>query len=214
MLFSRLRTPRLPAAFKYTLDDGLPIFLRPIEQADAERLREGFRRMSHLARRRRLPHIDDDVVELDDALLQRLVAADQVNHVAWGAMNLKKPDEPGIGVARYIRINGEPHAADVAIIISDEYQGRGAGFVLQACLHLCAHAADIRTFYYDVASDNDRIIRHLKLMGATHAGRADNIDRLVLPVYHRAWDVPDDNDIGRRFADVFRRLQQVEAVAA
>ncbi len=213
MLISGLRTPRLPAAFKYTLDDSLPVFLRPIRADDASRLRDGFARMSQLARRRRLPHLNDDVAELDDGLLQRLVNADQVNHVAWGAMNLDRPEEPGIGVARYIRINGEPHAADVAIIITDEYQGRGAGFVLQACLHLRAHASGIGTFYYDVASDNDRVIRHLKLMGARHAGRADNIDRLELPVYRRAWDVPDDNDIARRFAAVFNRLRQVEVAA-
>ncbi|MEW6168317.1 MAG: GNAT family N-acetyltransferase [Pseudomonadota bacterium] len=214
MLLSSLRTPHLPSAFKYTLDDGLPIFVRPIRPEDAPRLREGFRRMTKLARRRRLPGIDDDATELSEELLQRLVSADQVNHAAFGAMNLEKPDEPGMGIARYIRINGEPDAADVAIIIADEYQGRGAGFVLQACLHLCAHAHGIRRFYYDVASDNERIIRHLKLMGAQHAGRADNIDRLTLPVYHRAWDVPDGNDIGRRFAEVFKRLQRVEAVAA
>ncbi len=214
MLFSALRTPDLPDAFKYTLDDGLPIFVRPIGAEDAPRLREGFRRMTQLVRRRRLPGIDDDATELSDELLERLLGADGVNHVAWGAMNLERPDEPGIGVARYIRINGEPDAADVAIVITDEYQGRGAGFVLQACLHLCAHANGIRTFYYDVASDNERIIRHLKLLGARHAGRADNIDRLKLPVYHRAWDVPDGNHISRRFADVFRRLQRVETVAA
>lgn len=214
MLFSAIRTPRLPGAFKYTLDDGLPIFVRPIRPDDAPRLREGFKRMTQLARRRRLPGIDDDATELSDELLHRLVGADGVSHVSWGAMNLERPEEPGIGVARYIRINGEPDAADVAIVITNEYQGRGAGFVLQACLHLSAHAHGIRTFYYDVASDNERIIRHLKLLGARHAGRADNIDRLKLPVYRRAWDVPDGNHIARRFADVFKRLQRVEAVAA
>ncbi len=214
MLLNAFRTPHLPSAFKYTLDDATPILVRPIRPEDAPRLREGFRRMSKLARRRRLPGIDDDAVELSEAVLQRLVGADGVNHVAWGAMNLDRPQEPGIGVARYFRINGEPDAADVAIVIADEYQGRGAGFVLQACLHLCAHANGIRTFYYDVASDNERIIRHLKLLGATHAGRADNIDRLRLPVYHRAWDVPDGNDIAQRFAEVFKRLQRVESLAA
>jgi len=214
MLIRRWRTPRLPTAFRYTLDDGLPVFLRPIRPEDASRLRDGFARMSKLARRRRLPHLDDDVAELDDTLLQRLVHADQVDHVAWGATNLHRREEPGIGVARYVRLNGEPDAADVAIIIADAYQGRGAGFVLQACLHLRAHACGIRTFYYDVASDDVRVIHHLKLMGAHHAGRADNIDRLMLPVYHRAWDVPDDNDTARRFAEVFSRLQAVEAMAA
>jgi RimJ/RimL family protein N-acetyltransferase len=130
--------------------------------------------------------------------------------VVWGAANIEKPEEPGIGIARYSRINGDPQAADVAIVITDEYQGRGAGFVLQAGLHLSAWNNGIRRFYYDVLSDNDRIIKHLKLLGGQHAGRADNIDRIELPVYHRAWDVPGHNEIARRFAEVFKRLQSVE----
>lgn len=211
-MFKSWRTPELPDAFKYTLDDGLPILVRPIRVNDAARIQQGFQRLSQLARRRRFPNGDPD--RLSAETIARLVHIDQINHAAWGAMNIEKPDEPGIGIARYVRLNGEPQAADVAITIVDEYQGRGAGFVLQACLHLAAWKNGIRTFYYDVASDNDRIIRHLKLLGATHAGRADNIDRLELPVYRRARDVPDGNDIGRRFADVFVRLQGSETLAA
>jgi hypothetical protein len=47
-----------------------------------------------------------------------------------------------------------------------------------------------------------------------HSGRADNIDRLQMPVYHRAWEIPSSNDIARRFAAVFKRLQRVESIAA
>lgn len=210
MFFDRLITPSLPAAFKYTLDDGLPVLLRPLRREDAPRLQEGFKRLSQLARRRRfLEHVD----ELTEEHLQQIVSPNDVNHVAWGAMSLERPDDPGIGIARYVRLKDDPHAADVAIVIADDYQGRGTGFVLQACLHLTAHRNGIRSFFYDVLSDNERIIKHLKLMGAQHAGRADNIDRLQMPVYARAWDVPAGNDIGRRFADVFKRLQKVEALA-
>jgi len=210
-MFAAWMTPKLPPAFKYQLDDGLPILVRPIRADDASRIRDGFERLSKLARRRRFHKGDPDV--LSDREVEQLTRIDHVDHAAWGVANLERPDEPGIGIARYVRLNGEPKAADVAITIIDEYQGRGAGFVLQACLHLTAWRNGIRTFYYDVASDNDRIIRHLKLLGATHAGRADNIDRLELPVYHRAVDVPDGNDISRRFAAVFKKLRQVEAVA-
>lgn len=211
-MFSAWRTPTLPPSFQYLLDDGLPILVRPIRPEDATRIREGFARLSQLARRRRFAQGDPDVLSDDE--IERLVRIDQINHVAWGVANLEKPEEPGIGIARYVRLNGEPKAADVAITILDEYQGRGAGFVLQACLHLTAWKSGIRTFYYDVASDNERIIRHLKLLGAGHAGRADNIDRLELPVYRRAADVPDGNEIGRRFAQVFTKLQRAQAVAA
>lgn len=207
MFLQSLTTPHLPPIFSYPLDDGTPILVRPLQAQDAPRLREGFQRLSALARRRRFL---DDMNELTDERIADVLARDPGNRSAWGAANLEKPAEPGIGIARYVRINGEPEAADVAIVIADEYQGRGAGFVLQACLHLTAHAHGIRTFYYDVHSENDRIIKHLKLLGAQHAGRADNIDRLSLPVYHRAWDVPSGNEIGQRFAEVFRRLQKVE----
>lgn len=209
MFFSSLITPALPAAFSYELEDGLHVLVRPICKEDAPRLREGFRSLSQLARRRRfLEHVD----ELSDEHIAAIIDTDNVAHVAWGAMNLEKPQDPGIGIARYVQLQDDPHAADVAIVIADEYQGRGTGFVLQACLHLSAQRAGIRTFYYDVLSDNERIIKHLKLMGAQHAGRADNIDRLQMPVYSRAWDVPDGNVIGKRFAEVFNRLQKVEAV--
>lgn len=210
MFIKSLITPQLPPVFKYVLEDGTPIMARPIRPEDAPRLKEGFAKLSQLARRRRFVDTPDVIT---DEHAQKLVNLDQINHAAWGAANMERPDEPGIGIARYVRLNGEADAADVAIVIADRYQGRGAGFVLQAALHLTAHRNGIRTFYYDVLTDNDRIIKHLKLMGAVHAGRADNIDRLKMPVYHRAWDVPASNEISKRFADVFRRLQSVEALA-
>ncbi|HVT33984.1 MAG TPA: GNAT family N-acetyltransferase [Nevskiaceae bacterium] len=209
-MLSWFATPQLHPAFRYALDDGTPILVRPLKPDDAPRLREGFRQLSQLARRRR----GLDINELSDEQLRELTTLDMRDRAAFGAANLEKPDEPGIGIARYHRVNGEPRAADVQITIADDYQGRGAGFVLQACLHLTAHASGIRTLYYDVASDNDRILKHLKLLGARHAGRADNIDRLSMPVYCRAWDVPRGNDIGRRFAETFRRLRRAESVSA
>lgn len=208
MFLKSLTTPALPVAFHYTLDDGTPILVRPVQAQDAPRLKEGFRNLSKLARRRRF--MPEDQIDINEEQLRLLVSGDQVDNVVWGAANIEKPDEPGIGIARYTRINGDRRAADVAIVIADDYQGRGAGFVLQACLHISAWNNGIRKFNYDVLSDNDRVIKHLKLLGGKLTGRADNIDRIELPVYHRAWDVPGGNEISRRFAEVFKRLQSVE----
>jgi RimJ/RimL family protein N-acetyltransferase len=208
MFLKSLTTPALPVAFHYTLDDGTPILVRPVQAQDAPRLKEGFRNLSKLARRRRF--MPEDQIDINEEQLRLLVSGDQVDNVVWGAANIEKPDEPGIGIARYTRINGDRRAADVAIVIADDYQGRGAGFVLQACLHISAWNNGIRKFNYDVLSDNDRVIKHLKLLGGKLTGRADNIDRIELAVYHRAWDVPGGNEISRRFAEVFKRLQSVE----
>lgn len=210
MLLRHFMTAQLPSAFEYRLDDGARALIRPLRPEDAPRLREGFKQLSMLARRRRF---FDHINELTEAQLKQLTEMDHVNHAAWGAMNLDKPEEPGIGIARYIRLNGDAEAADVAMTIAENYQGRGAGMVLHACLHLTAWRHGIRTFYYDVLTDNERFIKQLKSLGALHAGRADNIDRLSLPVYRRAWDVPVRNAHGLRFAAVFRRLQQVAPYA-
>lgn len=211
MFFESLITPRLPAAFHFKLDDGTPVLTRPICPEDINRVREGYKRLSQLARRRRF---FDDPAELDEARLQALTQLDQHDHAAWGCANLEKPDEPGVGIARYNRLNGEARAADAAITIADAYHGRGAGLLLHACLHLTAHRAGIRRFYYDVLSDNERFIKQLKSLGAQFEGRAENIDRLSLPVYRRAWDVPTRERNGERFAELLVKLAKVEAVAA
>ncbi len=207
MLLDSLTTPPLPTAFKYLLDDGTPALFRLLRPEDSARLRSGFYALSRFSRRR---HLLTESDEISDEQIDRLASVDQDRRVAWGAINLNKPEEPGIGFARYVVLRDDALSADVAMVVLDFYQGNGAGQILHACLHLNAHMLGIRRFFYDVHTDNLRFIRLLKALGARHEGRADNVDRLSLPVYHRAWDVPAQNPLGMRVADVVRRLHTAE----
>jgi RimJ/RimL family protein N-acetyltransferase len=202
------RTPRLRPEFKFRLDDGTPVTVRPLQAGDAQRLRAGFEKLSQLARRRRFLA---DVDELSEQQLDDFTQLDQVDRAAWGCMNRERPTEPGVGVARYQRVNGDRKSADVAITVLDEYQGRGAGMLLHACLHLTAHRAGIRHFCYDVLRDNERFIAQLKALGGRFEGRAENIERWSLPVYHRARDVPDATSVARRFAEILLKLGRAPA---
>jgi RimJ/RimL family protein N-acetyltransferase len=206
--FESFRTPRLRPEFKFRLDDGTPVQVRPLQREDAHRLRAGFEQMSQLARRRRFLA---DVDELTDQQLAEFTNLDQIDRAAWGCMNRERPKEPGVGVARYQRVNGDRKSADVAITVLDEYQGRGAGMLLHACLHLTAHRAGIRRFYYDMLCDNQRFIAQIKALGGGFEGRAENIERWSLPVYHRARDVPDETSFGRRFAEILLKLGRAPA---
>lgn len=201
----------LPESFEFKLDDGCPALVRHLRPEDAPRLRDGFKQLSQLARRRRF---HEDQPELSDEQLSDLVKVDQHDHFAWGAMDLNKPDEPGIGVARYRRLQQEPQAADVRITIMDHYMGRGAGVLLHAALHRAAANNDIDTFYFDVLADNHRFIRHLNSLGAEYVGRVVNVTRMKLPVYDRALKVPHHKPNSRRFAQVMRRLASAKAVDA
>ena len=205
-------SPDLPAAFKTTLPSGIPILVRHVAPADASRLKQGFRLISTLARRRHFP--GEDVKELGEEQLKALAQVDQKGYCIWGALNPSRPDEPGIGIARYRRIPEEPSAADVAITILDQYQGTGAGLLLHACLHYTAAHNRIRHFYYDVSGENERFIRHLKHLGAEHVGRVVGVTRLRMPVYPRALSVPQYNPSGFKFSQAMRRVTAGRAVSA
>jgi len=206
--FETFRTPRLRPEFKFRLDDGTPVQVRPLQPEDAHRLRAGFQQMSQLARRRRFLA---DVNELTDNQVAEFTHLDQIDRAAWGCMNRERPKEPGVGVARYQRVNGDRKSADVAITVLEEYQGRGAGMLLHACLHLTAHRAGILRFYYDVLRDNQRFIAQIKALGGSFEGRAANIERWSLPVYHRARDVPAATSMGRRFSEILLKLGRAPA---
>lgn len=208
ILLDYVSARELPECFRYPLDDGTPALVRHLRPEDATRLREGFEKLSGLARRRRF---HEDLDELSDEQLRKLVTVDQRDHFAWGAMDLAKPQEPGIGVARYRRLQQEPDAADVRITVLDRYMGHGAGVLLHAAIHRSAAGNGIRTFYYDVLADNERFIRHLRALGAEFVGRAVNVTRLKLPVFDRAIRVPHHKPNGRRFAQAMRRLASVRA---
>lgn len=212
LLLDYLVSPDLPPSFRTTLPSGIPVLVRHVTREDAPRLKQGFKLISSLARRRHFP--GDDVKELGPEQIKLLDEIDQKNYCMWGALNPAKPDEPGIGIARYRRIPSEPSAADVAITILDQYQGTGAGLLLHACLHATAADNGIRHFFYEVAGENERFIRHLKSLGAEHVGRVVGVTRLRMPVYRRAMKVPQWNPSGFKFSQAMRRLTTARPAAA
>ena len=59
-----------------------------------------------------------------------------------------------MGIARYIRHAEDPQAADIAVTIVDDWQGRGLGTELLARLSDRARQEGIRRFTALVAADN------------------------------------------------------------
>lgn len=63
--------------------------------------------------------------QLTEAELDYLTNIDYQDHFAWTAFALDDPGQPGIGVARFIRLVERPEAAEAAVTVIDAYQGRG-----------------------------------------------------------------------------------------
>lgn len=207
----RLLRPRaLPSQFDFDLASGLTARVRPIRPEDAARFERGYPRLSETSRRQRF---FGQASALSRTQLRFLTEIDQVRHVAWGALNLADLDEPGIGIGRYIAIDGRPGMAEVALTILDAYQHRGAGSLLHACLHLSGARHGFRRFVYDVSQDNVRFLRHLKAIGAAQVEIAEHIVRLEMPVYSRPAQLLR-TPAGERFAEVLRRLAKLRPAPA
>jgi hypothetical protein len=207
----RLFRPRaLPAEFDFDLADGIRARVRPIRPMDSVRFERGYPRLSEASRRARF---FGQSSAMSQTQLHFLTAVDQVRHVAWGAMNANNLDEPGIGIARYIALSPTSAVAEVALTILDQYQHKGAGSLLHACLHLTAARHGFKKFVYDVSQDNIRFLRNLKAIGATQIDVAEHIVRLEMPVYRRPAQLPKTAE-GLRFADIMKQLARVRPVTA
>jgi RimJ/RimL family protein N-acetyltransferase len=148
------------------LRDGSKVLIRPVRGTDAPLLADGFARLS--ARSRRMRFLTTKTT-LSPAELRYFTEVDHYDHEALGA--LSPADGRGVGIARYIRDHDDPQAAEIAVTIVDDWQGRGLGTKLLAQLSDRARQAGICRFTALVATDNVAMAGLLRNMGAYLVGR-------------------------------------------
>jgi len=193
--------PEAPGAsgspMRFTLRNGAPVVIRPILPEDSERLIEAFARLSEESRYRRF---GTPVRHLTDDQVRYLTEIDYDDHMAWVALDPAAAGEPGLGVARYVRIPGEPTVAEAAVTVVDSHQGLGLGSILLGVLGLSAVAHGIRTFRAYVLEENQAVQDLFVGMGATirHEGPMARVD---VPLPEDPKDLPD-TPTGRVFRAV------------
>ena len=118
------------------------------------------------------------------AELRYLTEVDGRDHVALVAEHPSEPSRRLIAVARFVRLQDDPEAAEVAITVADDFQGRGLGSMLTEHLAHSARNRAIRRFTATMASDNvpahrlmARLTDHLEQQ---HVG--SGVDELVLDI--------------------------------
>ena len=148
-----------------TLRDGSTVLIRQVRGTDAPLLADGFARLS--ARSRRMRFLSTKTT-LSAAELRYFTDVDHHDHEALGA--LSPADGRGVGIARYIRDPDDPRAAEIAVTIADDWQGRGLGTELLVRLSDRARQAGIGRFTATVSADNVAMPRLLWKMGAEMSG--------------------------------------------
>ena len=143
------------------LRDGSTVLIRQVQSTDAPLLADGFARLSPRSRQMRFLTRKK---QLSSAELRYFTDVDHHDHEALVALN--HADGRGVGIARYIRHADDRHAAEIAITIVDDGQGRGLGTELLTRLSARARHAGIRRFTALVAADNVAVNGLLRKAGA------------------------------------------------
>ncbi len=193
------KTP--PSAFDVRLQSGLSVQVAFVTPSHAPRFTAGYEHLSEQSRRMRF---FGQISSLSSKQLAFLTQPDGRNHIAYAALNLANPAEPGVGVARAIRLDADSKIAEVALTILDAYQHQGAGLLLHAAVHVHAAAVGIEQFLYDVSPENQRFIQHLLALGAVRVSQDHDIVRLRLPVTSKPSQLRTATPAAQRFAEMLK----------
>jgi RimJ/RimL family protein N-acetyltransferase len=127
------------------------VLIRPIRPDDKCMLETGLRQLSRESVQRRFLA---PKTRFSRAELRYLTEVDGHDHAALVAEYPGDPARRLIAVARFVRLHDDPSAAEVAIVVADDWQRRGLGSLLAARLAARARRAGIRRFTATMASDN------------------------------------------------------------
>jgi RimJ/RimL family protein N-acetyltransferase len=133
------------------LPDGALILIRPIRPDDKRMLEDGLRHLSDESVQRRFLTLKRS---FSRAELRYLTEVDGRDHVALVAEYPGDPARRLIAVGRFVRRSDDPDAAEVAIVVADDWHRRGVGSGLADLLAADARRLGVRRFTATMSSDN------------------------------------------------------------
>ncbi|MGH8992382.1 MAG: GNAT family N-acetyltransferase [Acidimicrobiia bacterium] len=177
-------TPPRPGRLK--LRDGTPVLLRPLRAADRQLVVAAFDRLSPQSRYRRFL---SPTPRLTSSLLDFLMKVDDDDHFALVALTDEDGAPAVVGVSRFVRLD-DPAAAEAAVTVIDEYQGRGAGAFLLDAIVLAARERGVTRFEGLVLADNQASKAILAHAGARFENDGNGVLRYRLDLPEGPHDLP------------------------
>lgn len=168
------------------MDDLTPVHLRdgteavvvPLLHANREALQEAY---GHLSEETRFDRFLASVPKLTDNMLDRLVDdVDGIDHVALVLLILTEDGtELPLGLARILRYPDDPTAADVAVTVVDDWQGRGVATALLEVL-MRQRPQGVERIVTVIRASNAASLAMLRRLGDVEVMKSEAGTRLVV----------------------------------
>jgi GNAT superfamily N-acetyltransferase len=159
-----------------TLRDGTRLNVRPLETADKAELKEGVEHLSPESRYRRFFAAKEALTASELAYFTTL------DHQRHEALVASEPTtREGVAVARYVIIDDDPPTAEIALTVSDRWQGRGVGTALLRRLADTARTRGIERLSAMILLENTPMLRLMTSLAPTVSRRheADTVNIVV-----------------------------------
>jgi len=144
-----------------TTESGLNISLRPVKISDEPLLKDLFYSLSDHSMYQRFVSFRTDMPHLR---LQEFVVVDYTKQMSILAVLQKGTKEVAIGLGQYLMCQ-DGHAAEVAILVRDEYQDRGVGTELLTYLTYLGKRNGLLRFTAEVLQENQKMLHLFEKMG-------------------------------------------------
>jgi acetyltransferase len=150
--------------------EGPPITLRPIRPEDAEMEQAFVKGLSDQSRHFRFMN---SLRELTPAMLARFTQIDYDRELAIIAVQETEGREAELGVARYV-MNPDGETCEFAIVVADEWQGKGLARRLLEMLIDVARSRGLKAIMGHMLSMNQPMIKLAENLGFTISEAADD----------------------------------------
>ena len=144
-----------------TTRSGLSIILRPVRMNDEPMIKDLFYSLSDQSLKRRFMSMRKDVPH---KMRQDFVVIDYSEEMIILAIILQNRKEIAIGMGQFIK-NRNTHTAEVAFIVSEDFQDKGVGTELLTYLTQLAKKEGLLGFTAEVLIENEPMLRVFEKMG-------------------------------------------------
>jgi GNAT superfamily N-acetyltransferase len=156
----RAPAPSAPHGRRVVLPSGDAVLVRPLTPADRATYTAAVDRLSAETRFLRFA---SPKPRLTEAEIDFFVDVDHHDHEALAALHPVTGE--GLAVVRFVRHAGDPARADVAMTVTDRWQGHGLGGAMLGLLADRAREEGVRVLTASTLRENRRAVRLLRRFG-------------------------------------------------